>query len=360
MNKTFDPSSNEISLDEIFQQIKIGYSYVKTQWIKIIFIGFSFGLLGFIYASFQDINYTAKITFVVEEGKNSSSGLGGLASLAGQFGVDVGGSNSGSVLSGDNILLYFKSESLAREVLLSKFDSSSSNSLADKYSEVYGLQKSWRKNRSIGKISFQILRESVVYSRLQDSLLQRIIGAILTNQFSVSKTDKKSGFVEVNTTMKDEMLAKIYCERIVEVAVAKYINLKTQRQKATVEKLQFRSDSISAILSKKTFTSALLQTSNSTMDVNPLYKTATTVAFESTTRDKTMLATIFSSVVQNLEVAKFTLSQETPVIQIIDFPLLPLKVKQESKKYSALLFSIIGVFSFLFFLFVKNKFSKTE
>jgi hypothetical protein len=51
-----------------------------------------------------------------------------LASLAGQFGVDVGGaSGSAVVLSGDNILLYFKSESLAREVLLSKYDSTGNN-----------------------------------------------------------------------------------------------------------------------------------------------------------------------------------------------------------------------------------------
>lgn len=43
-----------------------------------------------------------------------------------------------------------------------------------------------------------------------------------------------------------------------------------------------------------------------------------------------MLSSIFASVVQNLELAKFTLSQETPAIQIIDRPTFPLIKNKKS------------------------------
>lgn len=335
-------TSDEISLKELIQKLGEWWVYLKTQWWKIAIAGLLGGIIGFVYAWMQPITYTAKITFVVEEGKSGGS-LGGLASLAGQFGVDMGGSSGGGVMSGDNILLYFKSESLAREVLLSKYEEGSNKSVADRYAEVYKLKEGWAKNEKIGKIDFPVLAGNKPYTRLQDSLLQIIIGDILKKQFTVAKTDKKASFIEVSAVMENEVLAKIYCERIVKEAVSRYINIKTQRQKSTVDKLQTRVDSIANLLSRKTASGAALQTSSTTMDINPLYRTGTAVAVETTVRDKTMLATIFASVTQNLEMAKFTLSQETPVIQIVDQPMFPLTMNKVSILKNAIIFFLLFV-----------------
>jgi len=343
-------NSEEISLKELFQKIAEWNRYIKTQWLKIALVGFIGGCIGFVYAWMQPITYTAKLTFVVEEGKSGGSSLGGLASLAGQFGVDVGGASGGGLLSGDNILLYFKSTSLAREVLLSKFDSTTNKSVADVYAEVYKLKEGWNKNELIGDIQFQTLNSNKSYTRLQDSLLQKITESILTGKFSVAKTDKKAGFIEVSTTMENERLAKIYCERIVQLAVDKYVSIKIQRQKNTVYKLQAKVDSVARLLNQKTASSANLQTSASTMDINPLYRAGTVVATETTIRDKTMLATIFASIVQNLEIAKFTLSQETPVIQVVDSPIYPLKKNKMSRLKMAIVFAF--VFGFLMVLYL--------
>lgn len=357
MSEQFQNTSDEISLKELIQKTGDWWNYLITQWLIIALVGFVGGCIGFVYAWMQPIMYTAKMTFVVEEGKNGSSGLGGIASLAGQFGVDVGGASGGGVLSGDNILLYFKSESLAREVLLSRYDNLSNKSVADVYSEVYELKKKWAKNDKVGKVDFpSISLSNKTYSRLQDSLIQTITDDILKTQFVVAKTDKKASFIEVSATMENEILAKIYCERIVKVAVDRYINIKTQRQKTTVDKLQARVDSVANLLSKKTASGAALQTSSSTMDINPLYKTGTSVAVETTVRDKTMLANIFASVVQNLELAKFTLSQETPVINIVDTPGLPLKKEKKSRLKTALMFSFLFGFVLVVFLIGKKVF----
>lgn len=346
--------SDEISIKELIKKIVQWYAYLKTKWLIIFLIGFIGGVIGFVYAWMQPINYTSKITFVVEEGKSSSSGFGSLASLAGQFGVDVGGPSGGGVLSGDNILLYFKSETLAREVLLSKFDTTSNRSIADVYAEVYKLKKGWAKNQKIGLINFPVLASNKGYSRLQDSLLKQIINGVIKSQFNVGKTDKKASFIEVSATMENEVLAKTYCERIVKVAIERYINLKTQRQKTTVDKLQVRVDSLATLLSKKTASGAALQTSSSTMDINPLYKTGTAVAVETTIRDKTMLASIFASVVQNLELAKFTLSQETPVIQVVDSSSFPLKIEKMSRLKTAISFSFIFGFIIVIYLITRK------
>ena len=101
-------NSEEISLKELFNKINEFLIFLRTQWLKILLIGFIGSCAGFVYALLKPINFIARITFVVEEGKTNSSSLGGLASLAGQFGVDVGGNSGGGLLSGDNILLYLK------------------------------------------------------------------------------------------------------------------------------------------------------------------------------------------------------------------------------------------------------------
>lgn len=337
-NTTSMIASDEISLRELIQKMGEWYRYLKTQWWKIAIAGVLGGCIGFVYAGMQPVTYTAKTSFVVEDSKGGGS-LGGLASLAGQFGVDVGGGSGGGLFTGDNILLYFKSQSLAREVLLSKLDSSSNKTVADLYAEVYKLKENWAKNQKIGKlINFQPLSSNQTYTRLQDSLLLSITAKILKKEFIVARTDKKASFIEVTATMQNEQLAKLYCDRIVAEAVERYVSIKTKRQKSTVDKLQYRVDSIARLLNHKTSSGASLQTAATTLDINPLYRTNTTVAVETTTRDKMMLATIFGEVTKNLELAKFTLSQETPVIQIVDSPFLPLP----SYKLSKTVYSISG------------------
>lgn len=340
-------SSDEISLKDLILKIKEWMAYLKTQWWKVAIAGIIGGAIGFVYAWMQPITYTAKTTFVVEDAK-SSSGLGGLASLAGQFGVDVGGGGGGGLIAGDNILLYFKSESLAREVLLSPISEKDKNiSLADVYISSHGLKKAWTKNDKIGQVSFPPVSSNQAFTRLQDSLIQVIIrDRILKKQFTIAKIDKKAGFIQLSVTMQNEQLAKLYCDKLVQVAVDRYIDLKTERQKKTVEKLQARVDSIANLISKKTSTTASLQTAASTMDVNPLFKTGTIVATEQTTRDKTMLTAVYGEVVKNLELAKFTLSQETPIIQIVDQDSFPLNKKKESRIIGAITMGM------LFILFV--------
>jgi len=196
-------------------------------------------------------------------------------------------------------------------------------------------------------------------SRLQDSLLSPIIEDIIVNKLTVSKTDKKAGFVDVIVEMKNEEFAKKFCEKIVSLAVDRYLAIKTNRQKSTVDKLQTRVDSIAFLLGQKTEAGANLQATISTMDINPLYRAGSLVKSETTVRDKTLLATIFAQVTQNLELAKFTLSQETPVIQIVDKPYFPLRKNKLSKLKTgfstSLLFVILACLSIIMSKKIKDE-----
>ena len=348
-NKTdLEYNSDEISLSELIQKVKGWFSFLKTQWKKILLVGFISGCIGFVFAWMQPIKYTANISFIVEEGKSNSGG--GLAALAGQFGFDVSGGAGNSIIAGDNILLYLKSESLIRATLLSPFDSSKNYSLADKYADVYSLRKSWEKNSKIGKLYFPS-NNSKGYSIKQDSLLKGIISNILLKQLSVERPEKKATFIVAQVTFNDQILAKLFCERLVYLTTEKYVDIKTTRQKNNVNKLQYRADSLEHLLNLKTYTST--ESLKKLMDLNPLFRSEAT-SVEISGRDKMVIQTIYGEIVKNLEIARVTLNQETPVIQVVDSPYLPLKKNKTSKLISLIVGGFFGSLIFIGWLIIRQ------
>ena len=63
---------------------------------------------------------------------------------------------------------------------------------------------------------------------------------------------------------------------------------------------------------------------------------------------------MYLEIIKNLEISKITLLNRTPIIQIIDKPILPLKNESNSITILGLVGSILGCFlALLFFVFRK-------
>lgn len=351
MQENIQQEADEISLKELIEKVQEAFGFLLKKWLLIFFIGLLGGVIGFFYAYKQPIKYASKLTFVVEEGK---SGGGGLASLAGQFGFDMGGGGSGGVFSGDNILLFLKSEGLCRETLMTDYGDGSKETLADRYALVMKLKEGWQKNEKIGIIDFTKYKDAVL-PRTEDSLMQQIVAGIITSELTVSKPDKKASFIEVKVLMQDEMLSKLFSERLVKIATERYVDSKTKTKTANVAMLQRKADSLTALLNNKTYSAAASQ--QSLVDANPALRSAP-IAAEITTRDKTMAATIFGEVVKNLEISKTMLSQETPVIQMVDQSSLPLFKERVGKLKSLVLGGVLAGFLAVFFLLGQRWFKK--
>ncbi len=328
--------SDEISLRELFEKIQKILKYLISKWWIILLTGTLGGANGYIHAYRQPIKYTAKITFVLEDSKGGGSGL---ASLAGQFGFDLGGSAGGSVFSGDNILSFLKSKNLVRETLLTSFSEKSNETLADRYADIYKLKESWIRNNKIGKINFSKFNINSL-PRLEDSLMQNIEERIIENELFVIRPDKKYSFIEAKITTLDEEFSKTFLDRLVKVASELYIVSKTKTKAANIALLQRRADSLSAVLNNKTYSAAASQ--QSLVDVNPALKISS-ISSEITNRDKTISSTIFAEVVKNLELSKTLLNQEMPFIQVVEQSTFPLPKEKPSKINSLVLGSFFSV-----------------
>jgi hypothetical protein len=129
------------------------------------------------------------------------------------------------------------------------------------------------------------------------------------------------------------------------------VQSKIKIKAANVALLQKRADSLGALLNRNTYSAAAAQ--QSLVDINPALRTAP-VSAEIMSREKMMIATIFAEVVKNLELAKFTLQQETPVIQVVDRSYLPLQKEKESKLKGLLLGGILAGFLTVGFLLARR------
>ena len=346
LNST-DTQFEKISLRNILLDFFRLLTPLKKKW-KLI-IGFSIlgGFIGFAYAFLYPVKYVSKTSFVVEESK---SGLGGISALAGQFGFDLGGNSGGGFFSGDNVTLFLKSEGLCREVLMTNYDETA-KTLADVYIETAGLKKTWKNNSKIGEISFaKYVNKSL--PRKEDSLLQYIIRKrILKNELSVDRADKKSSFIFVQAAMRDEKLSYLFNERLINIASKKYVQSKLKFKLQNLQNLQKRADSLQYILNSRTSMAA--STQQNFIDGNPGLKINLT-SVEISNREKTMVGTIFAEVVKNLEISKTLLSQETPVVEIIDKSTFPLFQDKKSKAGAAILFAFIFGFVISIYLILKN------
>ena len=342
------------SLGEIIHILRTYLQYLRKRWWMLVLAMLVGAGLGLVYYFIQKSKYEAVTTFILEE---KSSGGSGLAGLASQFGFNLSGlTGGGSIFSGDNILDILKSKKIVQVVLLSPANEGkpADQSLADLYLDFSGLKMKWKKKTELAGINFKGGIQQQL-SPLQDSILNVLYEKIVEKNLYVDRLNKKGSIIKVQVTASNEVFARLMTSRLVDEASKLYMDIRVGTSEENIRQLQSRSDSLLMLLNRKSFTAAAVQP----LDINPAIKTAA-VASEIVSRDKTVLATLYAEVTKNLEISKMLLSQQAPVIQVLDSPGYLLEDKKKSL-YALLIGSIIS-FEFaliggLFFFYFYNKVS---
>jgi hypothetical protein len=346
-SENMGPSKDTVSMKEFITKLGEWMHYFVGKW-KLFLIVIPIGaLLGVLYSYTRKPLFVADVTFVVEDPKSGS--LSGYSGIASQLGVDLGGlsgSSGSGVFSGDNIIGFLKSKLIVEKVLLGDTLLNGKRiTLADMYMNIcqWRQRKGWRDNPAMDNFYFPIDNTPDDLNRLQDSVIKIVYNAIIKNNLNVDKVDKKYTFIGATTISPDEIFSQVFDDRLVNAATSFYIKTKTQSAQQNVDKLQREADSVLYILNKKTYSAALSQDLN----LNPATHVAT-VGAEFENRDKIVLAAMYEEIVKDLELAKMNLAQESPIIQVIDVPRLPLQVKN----FGYLKGFVFGVFIAGFLLFV--------
>lgn len=350
MEENIQNNTDEISLKELIVKTKEWYHYLLTQWKLIVLAGVIGGILGLTYAFIKKPVYTATLTFALEDEK--SGGLGGALGLASSLGVDLG-TSGGSMFTGANLTELFKSRAMVEKTLLSTVSDSSGKpiTLAEVYINNNEWREKWEEEPHLKAIQFMPGVKRTYFTRVHDSILGVMYDKLSKKSLSVAQKDKKIAIINIDFNDKNELFAKQFCENLAKTVSDFYVTTKSKKAKMNMDILMRQTDSIRGELNGAI--TGVAVANDNTFNLNPALNVR---RIPSARRQVDVQANtaILTELVKQTELAKVTLRKETPLIQVIDQPILPLENNKVGKTKGLFFGGIIAGFLTVLFLVGKR------
>ncbi|MBP6755430.1 MAG: lipopolysaccharide biosynthesis protein, partial [Bacteroidia bacterium] len=297
-----------------------------SKWKTIVIAGAIGGLLGIGYSLSQKPVYTAALTFALEDDK--SAGSGGVLSLASQFGISLG-SSGGSIFEGSNLTELFKSRNMVEQTLMKPvFYNGDTISLAEMYIQNNEWRKYWKKKQKFTKIQFLPETKRKYFTRAHDSILGKIYENLSKNNLSVGQKDKKISIITMEVSSNNELFSKYFCENLARQVGLFYIATKSKKARANMEILERQTDSIRQELDNAI--QGLASANDNIFNLNPALNIRRVPSSRKQV-DVQANTAILTELVKQTELAKVTVRRDTPLIQVLDRPILPLKMERVGK-----------------------------
>lgn len=338
---TQQENTGEMNLTELLSKVKaLVFAWWKHRWLMIFFslVG---GVVAFLYAHFtKEISYTSRITFVIEGGAPTS----GLSSLASQFGIGGGGGGAASSLfSSDNALLLLKSQRILEKALLKDYRNNPDSNLFNQYLARKFPDKT--KAKEVHYISSTKNRET--FTRPEDSTMMVVIQQ-LTSKIFVDRLDKKSNITEIRVEGADEQWVLDFSKVLLEEFANLQIQLKVGNIKASIKVLEHRLDSVQAAMRAAMY--GVAQETDQSMGI---IQAKPRVETGKKQMEAQLLSGLYAEIFKTLEMTRYSLDREQPVIEVIDHPRLPLQITGRERGKFAVLGVIIGFVLVTAFVFIK-------
>jgi hypothetical protein len=344
-------STDNFSLRDIILKIKEWWIYLLAKWRIILAVGILGGVIGIAYSIFKKPIYTATLTFALQDEKPGGGLSSGALGLASQFGIDLGG-GSGGEFSGDNLLELMKSRSMVEKALLTTISVNGRNeTLAEFYININKLRETWPNKPKLVNLHFLPNADVSKFTLSQDSLITAFHGSLIKDNLEVNKLDKKLSIAYVKVKSTNELFAKYFAEVLEKIVSDYYIKTKTEKASKNVAILQRQTDSVRRALNAAISGVAI------SADINPNPNPSRQVLRVPSQRrqvDVQANTLILGELVKNLEIAKMSLLQATPLIRVIDSPVLPLDMERVGKSKGILYGGIISGFLTVVILLCMN------
>ncbi|OXB22901.1 lipopolysaccharide biosynthesis protein [Flavobacterium tructae] len=320
--------NDQISLKELLEKISEWYNYLLSRWKIIIGIAFLGAVFGLTYSLIKKPIYTATLSFALEDEKSGGGGIGSALGLASSLGLDLG-SGGGSIFVGSNLTELFKSRSMVEKTLLSPVKINNKViSLAEMYIQNNEWRKKWKDNSKLAKIEFLPNKDRKLFSRMHDSILGEIYGDLSKEALTVAQKDKKISIINIDVSSTNELFSKYFCEALAKEVGMFYVQSKSKKARLNMSILERQVDSIQGELNGAIRGVAVAN--DNTFMLNPALnvRRAPSVRRQVDVQANTAILT---ELIKQSELAKVTLRKETPLIQVIDKPILPLKREKFGK-----------------------------
>ena len=323
------------SLLNLINSVKNWFFYLISNLRGIVTITSIFLAINLLYNYVKSPVHYARTTFVLDS-ESSSNSIGDIASLASLAGINASSFiDASSLFQIDNIQELYRSSSMIKETLLSEYNFGDNNiMLVNRFAINEKINKKWDRLN----VDFSSYKSKSINLRVHDSILNEVVKVIKEKYLIVDKPSRKTTILEIGFDHKDELLAKSFNENLVLIVNDFYNKTKTQKTGENLKILERQADSVKKVLDNSIL--VLAEKDQSIPNPNPLTKVSL-VPYQKALIDVQANSAIYQEIVKQLELAKVSHRNKTPLIQIIDKPTLPLE-NSRLKLFECLVFGIFG------------------
>lgn len=301
--------------------------------IQLILFTLIFASFGYFISYFDSGTYDAEFAFVIEDNE-ASSNLGSLGSLASQFNIDLG--SSSNAFSQGNIAELVLSRRLIEDALL---DSAVVNGKKDKlihhFISISELNKSWKEG-PFADFSFPDHKEMFTFHH--DSIIGLAYRSISSSNVFVDFKNE-SNIMSLKVRSENEDFSLKFVESLIIKLDKFYVTFETAKSQLNLDFISNRADSVLIELQTAELLYADYKDSNFGVRKSKGFLQELRLQ-----RNVQILNVMYSEIIKNLEISKFTSLNQKPLISIIDNPKLPLKKNVKSRSKYFVLFAILGFF----------------
>jgi hypothetical protein len=224
-------------------------------------------------------------------------------------------------------------------------------SLAEMYIQENKWREKWESKPQFATIQFLPSADRKGYSRVQDSIMGVMYEDLSKNGLVVGQKDKKIAIINIDVSSTNELFAKYFTEALAKKVSDFYVATKSKKSRMNMDILERQTDSIRRELNGAI--TGVAVANDNTFGLNPAMNVRRAPSARRQV-DVQANTAILTELVKQSELAKVTLRKETPLIQVIDRPILPLKKEKFGKVKGIVLGAILGGLLTIIILFIKR------
>ena len=327
-------NTEEATLKDVIISIRDYTRELKKKFILISTVLIISIISGLVYSSNQKDKFEAVLSFIVE-GQSEGNNLSSISGMASQFGLDLGGSSS-STFSQQNVIELLKSRKIIESTLSkSCIVNNEEDILLNHYISINNMIEDGE------NISF--------FSSSKDSITNIIWKEIIKFKIDLSYQNDEANILNLTYTSTNSEFAKNFTELLIGEMSQMYSHYQTEKTRQSLKNLELRSDSIFRELKNSERNLARVKDRN--LRVINASGRLNEIQYM---REVQVLNAIYLELIKNTELVKMNLLNETPIIQLIDVPVLPLVDISRSNLFWVFVFSFLGFFMVSFLIIIRK------
>lgn len=328
---------DEFSPKKIILQTRSAFRYVLSQCKWVLLVAIIFGIGAAIYSFFKKPVYAAEITFAIDENSGPQSSAATLPTINAEALLNTS-LDGGTVFSSlTNIVELMQSRLLIEKTLRSSVTIDGKSLLfADFFLDSLDYRDKWMKG-PYHNLDFRKVKTDKKEQLFESGIMRSMYETLIAENIKVNPKGKGTTIISVTCISEHELFSKYFLEAWLNEVARYYVETKTQRAKTFLDFIQKRTDSVRVAYNNALYGRA----SYADAHANSIRQTVS-VSVERQQTDVQLLRNSYVELVRSLEAAKTTLMHDTPLIQFLDTPILPLKLQKPSLVKRFIIFFIVG------------------